>query len=57
LVTLAWRAETGLLFRKSSKMAVGSEYMVYEEKARHTITVELMVSDTFITVNIVMKFF
>jgi hypothetical protein len=37
-------------------MAIGSNYTVYEEKVRHTITVALKVSDTFITVNIDMKF-
>jgi hypothetical protein len=37
-------------------MAMGRNYMTGEEKGRHMITVELKVGDTFITVNIDMKF-
>jgi hypothetical protein len=55
LVTFALRGETGLLFRKSSKMATGRIHKVDETRSRHTITVELKVRDIFITLNIDMN--
>jgi hypothetical protein len=49
-------AETGLLFRKSSKMATGRFCTLGEVRSRHTIAVELQVRDMFTTLNIDMKF-